>query len=165
MLKIEYKFLDLPTLISGKEKGEILHNEAYCLLDTVLKSVGCLKYEIERTPFGKPYIKNSDLHFSIAHTDGLVCCVVSDNECGIDCEKIVEKDNIKDFCNRFFTNSEIEIMEKCGYKSEEFFRIWTCKEAIGKKTGLGVAKTMKIDSTKENCSTIIENGYVITICV
>lgn len=165
MLKIEYKFLNSTMEMSAKEKSEFLHNEAYRLLDTVLRGVGCFEYEIERTPLGKPYIKDSDLHFSISHTEGLVCCVVSDVECGIDCEKVVEKENIKEFCDRFFVLGEIDVMKKCGYKNEEFFKIWTCKEAIGKKLGLGVAKTMKIDSTKENCSTIIENGYIITVCV
>ena len=165
LLKIEYKFLDMPKDFTSKQKDEFLHNEAYSLLDKTLKDLGCTEYKIQRTPLGKPYIENSELHFSVAHTDGLICCVVADTECGIDCEKIIKKDNVKEFCQRFFVGDEIETMKKSGYANEEFFRIWTCKEAIGKKTGLGVAKTLKIDSTKENCSTIIENGYIITVCI
>ena len=46
---------------------------------------------------------------------------------------------------------------------EDFLKIWTCKEAIGKRLGCGFIKAKNIDSTTENCSTIIENGYIITV--
>ena len=165
MIKIEYKIVEFDKNLSIKEKAKILHNSAYLLLDEMLKNVGVFEYEIKKTDSGKPYIENSNIHFSIAHSGGMVCCVLSDKECGIDCEKIAEKDNIKKFCERYFVGDEITIMEKCGYDSREFLKIWTQKEAIGKRLGCGLMKSLKIDSTKENCSTIIENGYIITVNV
>ena len=164
-MKIEYKIIEYDKNLNSKEKEKILHNSAYLLLDDTLKSVGVFEYEIKKTDLGKPYIENSNIHFSIAHSDTMVCCVVADKECGIDCEKIVEKDNIKKFCERYFVAGEITVMEKCGYASQEFLKIWTQKEAIGKRLGCGLAKSLNIDSTKENCSTIIENGYIITVSI
>ena len=163
MLKIEYRFVDYENNLSSRKKSEILHSSAYDLLDEKLNEIGISGYEIKKTDLGKPYIENSDIHFSISHTDGLVCCVISDKECGIDCEKLLPRDKIKEMAERFFVDSEIDLLENCGYSYEEFLRLWTCKEAIGKRLGCGLMKALKIDSTKEACSTIIENGYIITV--
>ena len=56
-------------------------------------------------------------------------------------------------------------MKKCGYDDTELLKIWTCKEAYGKKNGQGVALSLKVDTTKENFTTTIKNGYIITVCV
>ncbi len=163
MLKIEYRFVHYEKNLSPKDKVEALHSEAYLLLDKMLGEIGIVSYEIKKTELGKPYIEGLPVHFSIAHTDGFVCCVVTDCECGIDCEKIVPRDKIREMTERYFVGDEIKLMEVCNYSYEEFLRIWTCKEAIGKRLGCGFIKAKNIDSTKENCSTIIENGYIITV--
>ena len=163
MLKIEYKFVQYEKDLSPKEKNLFLHNEAYMLLDKVLCEIGIKDYEIKKTALGKPYIENSNIYFSISHTNGMVCCVVADTECGIDCEKVEPRDKIKEMTNRYFVGDEITIMEGCNYSYEEFLRIWTCKESVGNRLGCGLIKAREIDSTKENCSTIIENGYIITV--
>ena len=163
MLKIEHRLINLSSDLTPAEKNELLHKEAYSLLDTVLKSVGVFDYTIKKTELGKPYLENSDVHFSIAHTDGLVCCVVADKECGIDCEKITPRDRIKELAERFFVDNEIALLKKNDYSNTEFLRIWTCKEALGKRLGTGLSKSLKIDSTKESFSTFIEKGYIITI--
>lgn len=165
MLKFEYRFVDLKPDLSSSEKGYLLHKEAYLLLDSVLKSLGVFDYVIKKTDMGKPYLENGDVHFSIAHTDGLVCCVVADKECGIDCEKITPRDRIEQMAERFFVDNEIALLKKSDCSHTEFLRIWTCKEALGKRLGLGLMKSLKIDSTKESFSTFIENGYIITINV
>ncbi len=163
MLKIEYRFVNYEKNLSSKEKAEILHRCAYLLLDEMLKCLDIFDYEIKKTELGKPYIEGHPVHFSIAHTEGLVCCVIADKECGIDCEKNVARDKIKEMAERFFVGDEINMLKKSEYSYEEFLRIWTCKEAIGKRLGWGLMKSLKIDSTKENCSTTIKNGYIITV--
>ena len=163
MLKIEYVFVQYEKDLTPKAQSDILHNKAYLLLDKILRDIGISKYEIKKTNLGKPYIEGLPIHFSISHTDGLACCVLADTECGIDCEIITQRDKIKEMTNRYFVGDEIATMERCNYSYEEFLKIWTCKEAIGKKLGCGFIKAKNIDSTKENCSTIIENGYIITV--
>lgn len=163
MLKIEHRFVQYEKNLPPKAKSDILHSEAYSLLDKMIKDIGIADYEIKKTTLGKPYIECFPVHFSISHTDGLVCCVVADTECGIDCERLEKRDKIEEMTNRFFTGDEISVMKKHNYSYEEFLRIWTCKEAIGKRLGCGFIKAKNIDSTKENCSTIIENGYIITV--
>ena len=165
LLKIEYRLVNYEKSLSNLKKVEALHQSAYTLLNEMLRNMGVSSYEIKKTKLGKPYIEGSDIHFSIAHTEGLVACVVADTECGIDCEKIVKKENAPEFCKRFFVGGEIEKMEKCGYDETELLKIWTCKEAYGKKTGQGVALSLKVDTTKENFTTTIKNGYIITVCV
>lgn len=165
LLKIEYRFVNCDKSSSNLQKTIFLHNCAYTLLYEMLKDIGISSYKIKKTELGKPYIEGCDVHFSIAHTEGLVCCVIADKECGIDCEKIVKKQNAVSFCKRFFVGGEIEKMEKCGYDDTELLKIWTCKEAYGKKNGQGVALSLSFDTTKENFNTIIEGGYIITVCV
>ena len=140
-----------------------MHNEAYLLLDKMLGEIGITSYEIKKTELGKPYIEKENVHFSISHTDGLTCVALADKECGIDCEKIAPRDKIKEMANRYFVGNEIDLMEECNYSCTEFLKIWTCKEAIGKRLGYGLMKSLKIDSTLENCSTMIENGYIISV--
>lgn len=163
MLKIEYRFVQYEKSLTSKSKNDILHKEAYLLLDKMLRDIEIFEYEIKKTSLGKPYIEGFPVHFSIAHTDGLVCCIISDKECGIDCEKIEIKENVQRMAERYFVGDEITKMKESDFSFEEFLRIWTCKEAIGKRLGCGVMKAIKIDSTKENCSTIIENGYVVSV--
>ena len=163
MFRIEYRLVNYDSDLLPKQKGEVLHENAYLLLNEMLDILGFKDINILKTADGKPYIENNPVYFSISHTDGLVACCIADSPCGIDCEKIVKHDRVKELANRFFVENEIELIRNSGYSSEEFLKIWTCKEAIAKRLGCGLIKSRSIDSTKENCSTMIENGYIITI--
>ena len=166
MFKLEYRFIEYKPDFSTKEKREVEHNEAYLLLYDMLKKHFDIEYPIVlRTSNGKPYIENDGVFFNLSHTDGLVCCVVADTPCGVDCEKIIDKSNLMGLAKRYFVGNEIEVMKSSNYSNETFFKIWTCKEAVGKRIGCGFILAHKIDSTKENCNTIIENGYIISVNV
>ena len=106
-----------------------------------------------------------NIHFSISHTHGLAAVVVADKPVGIDCEALKDgdKDYICKFANRFFTKNEIDKIEKSGYSSTEFFKVWTGKEATIKKLGTNMGDIKAIDTTKENLHYSIENGYIICI--
>ena len=44
--------------------------------------------QIALSPFGKPYIKNLPVYFSISHSGDFAVCAVSNEEIGIDIEQI-----------------------------------------------------------------------------
>lgn len=106
--------------------------------------------------FGKPYAKNVDAQFSVSHSGDAVICVVSDNDVGIDIEKI--RDVRFKTAERFATVQELEYI---GENKERFFEIWTLKEAYFKCIGTGLDSTIRnisfrINGNKIECS---EKGF------
>lgn len=105
---------------------------------------------------GKPYAVNANVFFSISHSANTVVCAVSENEIGIDIEK-VRSIRLR-VAEKFATDSEI------GYIGEDisrFFEIWTLKEAFFKCKGTGLGadiKSVSFEITKGNVS-CSENGY------
>lgn len=99
--------------------------------------------EIITNENGKPFFKNSDLHFSISHSkDYLVACF-DKNICGIDIEFIKER-NLKYF-EKYYNRS----FKNCN----EFYRFWTQKEASYKLSG----------EVKGFYTTIFNNDYYLTV--
>jgi 4'-phosphopantetheinyl transferase len=104
--------------------------------------------------------------------------MVSDRECGIDCE------NVRDFrpnvMKRAFSEKEREMVEKApeNEKNLLFFRLWTLKEAYVKALGVGISYPMdtaefsfdgeNIITDIENCrfrQFILKNGsFVVSVC-
>lgn len=108
------------------------------------------------TQTGKPYIKGLPVHFSISHSGDMAVCVVSDNEIGIDIEKI--RDINPRICERFATKEETEYIRN--FKNG-LFEIWTLKEAYFKCIGTGLNKDIKNVSFDicENNIICSEKGY------
>ena len=66
--------------------NDILEN--YFFMDTT-------KVEYIYNEFGKPYIKDSNLYFSLSHSNGVIALAVSKEEIGLDIELIKDvKDNL-----------------------------------------------------------------------
>ena len=59
---------------------------------------------------GKPSLALfPDIHYNISHAEGIAACIVSDFECGIDCERVREyRPNVM---KRAFSEKEREIVE------------------------------------------------------
>lgn len=119
-------------------------------------------YDILKTENGKPYIiKQPDFHFSISHTENAVAVAFSKEPIGVDTEKI-RSVNLK-VADRFFTEEEQEyINSDVSLSCRRFFKIWTKKEAIIKKSGLKL-KDIKTAKT-EHITTFLKDGYVISVC-
>lgn len=94
--------------------------------------------------YGKPGLSEpwagTNLHFNLAHSDGLAVAAIADAECGIDVEQIRFLDDFDDLVARFFSPRE-----KLGFKrlpaeekAEAFFNLWTRKEAWLKAVGEGI---------------------------
>lgn len=166
MHKLELKYIKYDENMSSGERRALEHTEAYQLLDSMLKKhLSIDSYEILRNENGKPYIEKEGVHFSLAHTDGLVVCAISDSQIGVDCERILTKSNeeIQKFAKRFFVENEIILLENSKCPSLDFYKIWTGKEATIKKLGGNMSYIKKIDTTKENILFSLEKDYIISI--
>ena len=72
----------------------------------LIKNLGINNSEIEimYNEYGKPFLKNIDLYFSLSHSNKWVVCGWSNNEIGVDIEKI-DKINL-DIAKTSFCKSE-----------------------------------------------------------
>jgi len=89
---------------------------------------------------GKPYLEGYPFQFNLSHSGTYVFCGVSEQEIGVDIQKIQGENELR-LAKRFFSDVECQALEKC--KEEDarrrmFFRMWVRKEAYGKLTGEGL---------------------------
>jgi len=164
--QLELKYIEYDENTTPREQHLLEHSVAYSLIETMLeKYFGIISPTILKTENGKPYIEKSGVHFSISHTRGLAVCVVADTPVGVDCELIKDKSaaNIEKFAKRFFVENEFLLLEKGGFSSIDFYKVWTAKEATIKKRGSNMSDLKNIDVTKENLLVSSENGYIISI--
>ncbi|EHL16585.1 hypothetical protein HMPREF9629_01132 [Peptoanaerobacter stomatis] len=122
--------------------------------------------EIIRGQNGKPYIKNSDIKYSVSHKKDYIVAVFSHDEIGIDIEILTDKD-YSGIVNRYFFEDERKyILTPTSEleKNKRFFEIWTKKEAYIKKYDLNISYIKKIDSLKEDIETFKINDLIISVC-
>ena len=101
---------------------------------------------------GKPYWDGIPLFFSLSHSGDLVGLAVSEQEIGLDVQKVTGAD-WKKLAERFFAEEEQKELEKLCETSEElgrkeFFRLWCQKESYGKLTGEGVLPYLRKKTTE-----------------
>lgn len=82
-----------------------------------------------KTPNGKPFLP--DIFFSITHTEGFVAVAMGKSAVGLDAERRRER-KVSSYLRRL-TERE---------KDEDFFELWTAKEAYVKYIGGTLAKVL-----------------------
>ena len=158
------------------------HSHAHSLLRECLKTHGICYDEntaVVKNEYGKPSLaERPDICYNLSHSEGICTCIVTDRECGIDCEKVREyRPNV---VRRVFSESETADLERIpeNERSLYFFRLWTLKEAFVKAVGKGISYPMKevvfgFDNGRIICSEkgysfrqyIIRGGeYVVSVC-
>lgn len=94
---------------------------------------------------GKPRIATVlpavDPRFNLSHTDGLVAVAVADGlELGVDVEALDPVSADLDTAEAFAHPSELRQLDPDSTDFvATFYRLWTCKEALAKATGLGLS--------------------------
>lgn len=98
---------------------------------------------IEKTHYHKPYIKGSDITFNISHSGKYVVCAFSlSNTIGIDIEQISLQVNLDDFKEVLLEN-ELNKIQSSKKPFQEFYTVWTIKEALLKAEGKGLIDDIK----------------------
>ena len=117
---------------------------------------------IERTSLGKPFFPHAPhLKFSLSHSDDLAISVLDDsgNDIGVDVEFIRENFDTRKIATRFFGNTDMS--------DDDFFALWTKKEAYSKMLGAPLAPNLK-ETPDENIFKqfkITFNGKEGYICI
>ena len=120
--------------------------------------------------YGKPYAVNLDVEFNISHSGNMVVCAVSNKPVGIDVEQIrpidlsvarrvCTEDELFYIFGRKPTEADFVYTENASLLTH-FFDIWTKKEALGKKTGMGIRICKACDCEFEQ---VQFGNYKITI--
>ena len=89
--------------------------------------------------FGKPYLKDSELHFSLSHTRGAICAAFcEDGEIGVDVER-------RDRCvNEAMYKRVLSEEERFHATSDtDLIRFWVQKEAFLKRLGVGISRDLR----------------------
>lgn len=122
---------------------------------------------------GKPYMENCRTKFNISHCENILVYAFSNEEIGIDIEKI--KPISLKVLKSFFSENEQEYVSGNvlnadnpeSYNSpeilERFYRIYTLKEAICKKSGIGIKGLKDADALPFLDQSFKENNYIISI--
>jgi 4'-phosphopantetheinyl transferase len=123
---------------------------AHTLLRRMLSRYGLTRPEdwrFDTDAHGKPSVVASQagsppLVFNLSHTHGLVACAVArGTSLGVDVERVDRVTSGPEIARRFFTDSEVRILDACmpdDYASR-FIELWTLKEAYIKAVGTGLA--------------------------
>ena len=101
--------------------------------------------EITYTSYGKPYVADRHVYFSVAHSDGMVVVALSNEEVGIDCERL-QLQTQASIVSLFHPNEAMRVEKQ----TEPFSSIWTGKEAYGKWLGVGLNYDLHVMDVKEN---------------
>lgn len=137
---LSYKFI----------KGRLQNALAYLLLIYALREEGVFidMPEFYYGEHNKPYLKNyPGWHFNFSHCKNAVCCVLSREEVGIDIEEI---GNYKEHLAEYISNEEeLEFLHNSENQADEFYKLWTRKEAVFKMIGSGITKDIKNILKKE----------------
>ena len=93
--------------------------------------------DVLRPKFEKPrFVHAPDIHFSVSHSENYWVCIMDQHPVGIDLQ-FNQRVNAESIARRHFHPLEALWLEK---HPEDFFRIWTAKEAFVKAVGLGIGR-------------------------
>lgn len=121
---------EAPTLLA------LALREAYGLTETP---------PVARTARGKPFFPGSpDLHFNLSHSGGICLCAVGTAPVGVDIEVVKPRRDLDTLAARAFSPAEYRWFTARGGTLEDFYTLWTRKEALAKYTGEGIANVRRI---------------------
>lgn len=113
--------------------------DAYALLASLLaeeRGVGPLP-AIARREGGKPWFPDHPgLHFSLSHSRGLSLCALGEAPLGADIERVRERSG--GLPRYTLSDGEYGWFQSRGSRWEDFYTLWTLKEARVKCTGEGL---------------------------
>ena len=147
------------------------------LLRNLLKTYGInySKSFFETNMAQKPYIKNCNVFFNISHSSNYVICVTSENNVGVDIEKIrkINTNDIKFFATKneqnYILSDDKSIYERAFIiytLKESYYKLLNCTLDEAKKTEFSIAGDTIICSNNNVKCKLIKDlpNYIIAIC-
>ncbi len=117
---------------------------------------------------GKPRLAGcAQAEFSLSHTSGAVAVALSERAVGVDVERI--KPLSVRVASRFDQRECAYIFGREEGADERFFRVWTRKEAYGKRSGEGLRPPFSSPCVMEGelselFKTFVFGAYVLSVC-
>ena len=126
------------------EKDRRLSLGAGIVLETVLWDFEVTDLRIRIEENGKPVLESGEIFFSVSHSGTMAVCAASRAPIGADAEEIrpVQRDSVM----RFLHEEEQEMIRNAEDPDLAFFRIWTRRESLGKRSGEGIARSLRKES-------------------
>ena len=131
---------------SGENTLSLGQNEILVLfaekrqLGRALESLGVGR--IEKRENGEPYLPNSPYFISFSHKDEVAVAALSDSPIGVDVENVLIPRNVQRLSRLFHESEAPESLY-------DFYRLWTSKEAIGKREGTGITTELLKQKTTD----------------
>ena len=160
------------SLLTTKDKNKIdkiinKSKQKQCILSKIiLKNIIEEKYHLvyqnlvfRHNKYGKPYIDN--INFNISHSHDYVIVGLSNNNIGIDIEKI-RKINLN-IAKQFCTKNEYDYIMNSSNKYYSFWQIYTLKEAYFKMIGKDLSNMKNIEFIIKDNQITINNHKKINI--
>lgn len=104
------------------------------------------KIELEIGLNKKPFLHNAggiDLCYNISHSGDMILIGLSDSDTGIDIEKVDDFFSYSGILPQNFSKEEIEFINNGKQKAENFYLLWTRKEALLKATSKGIDNDLR----------------------
>jgi 4'-phosphopantetheinyl transferase len=108
-------------------------------------------------PFGKPTLQNAPFSFNFSRSGNQLAFYFGPTEGGIDIETIRPSASFNEIAKQHFHSNEQDFIST----DQDFFTIWTRKEAVLKAMGTGLQSTINDIDTTENI--IFKKGHPFEI--
>lgn len=100
------------------------------------------EWRFREGPYGRPELDDPRFHFNLAHSGGIVACVLTTGrEAGVDVEDLDRRPMSEGLWGRYCAPSEVADIhaQPAEERTHRFLTYWTLKEAYLKARGLGIA--------------------------
>ena len=117
---------------------------AELLLMRAVKEAGvgaAFPLRIQTDLFGKPFLPDLPLYFSLSHSGRRVCCALSDRDIGFDVQKISRPHDA--LLRRCLSERERSRICESANPAAAFTLLWCVKESYVKATGEGLSRALE----------------------
>lgn len=92
-----------------------------------------------------------EIFFNVSHSQHIFCLGLAPRPIGVDVELIRPVQHVDQLASRFFSLEDKKFLEPLGtkYKSLEFLKLWTRKEALLKAVGIGIFGGLNLDVSQD----------------
>ena len=131
--------------------------QTWRLLDQVTKKAFNTRVkdlDISYSMRGKPVCKQ--YHISLSHIKGYVAVAVSEQECGIDIEQIIERQNIQKIANMLWGGDCKNL--------KEFYELWTHSEAAAKILDIPISQVKEEKIVLKAKYAVKDDNMICVVC-